>query len=193
MKTAPVTGSIFQGVGGHERPRRNAEAMKMRKAIVGVLSGAALALVVGAAMGSAQPPPPGERGPWMGRAEGLTRFLGLSEQQQGEVRKLMEERRTDHQALREKVERNFEELQQALENANPDPAAVGELAIEGHRLRQKERALREAQDEAIRGLLTPEQRARFDAMRALREEGPGGPPRGGPGLRPDRGPGRSWQ
>jgi Spy/CpxP family protein refolding chaperone len=165
----------------------------MRKTILAVLSGAALALAIGAAVGSAQPPPPGERGPWMGRAEGFARFLGLSEQQQGEVRKLMEERRTDHQTLREKVERNFEELQQALESANPDSAAVGELAIEGHRLRLKERALREAQDEAIRGLLTQEQRVRFDAMKALREEGPGGPPRGGAGLRPDRGPGRSRQ
>jgi Spy/CpxP family protein refolding chaperone len=165
----------------------------MRKTIPAVLSGAAVALVIGAAMGSAQAPPPGERGPWMGRAEGLTRFLGLSEQQQGEVRKLMEERRTDHQALREKIERNFEGLQQALENADPDPTAVGELAIEGHRLRQKERALREAQDEAIRGLLTSEQRVKFDAMKALREEGPGGPARGGPGPRPDRGPGRSQQ
>jgi Spy/CpxP family protein refolding chaperone len=110
----------------------------------------------------------------MGRAEGMARFLGLSEQQQGEVRKLMEERRPEHQTLREKLEKNREELQQALESARPDPAAVGELAIEGHRLRQQARSLREAQDEAVRALLTSEQRARLDAMKALRDEaGPG--------------------
>jgi Spy/CpxP family protein refolding chaperone len=162
----------------------------MRRTIVAVLGAATLALVVGAAVGSAQLPPPGERGPWMGRGEGMARFLGLSEQQQGEVRKLTEDRRADHQALREKVEANFEQLQQALESANPDPAAVGELAIEGHRLRQQERALREAQDRAIRDLLTAEQQVRFDAMKALREEGPGFPPEGGPGPRPGLGPGK---
>jgi len=116
----------------------------------------------------------------MGRAHGLTRFLGLSEQQQDQVRKLMEERRAEHQALREKVEKNREELQRALESANPDPAAVGELAIEGHRLRQQDRALREAQDKAVREVLTGQQRVRFDALRALRQEGPGGPREGGP-------------
>ena len=149
----------------------------MRKTILAVLGGAALVLVLGAAVGSAQPPPPAEGGPWTGRAHGLTRFLGLSEQQQDQVRKLMEERRAEHQALREKVEKNREELRQALESANPDPAAVGELAIEGHRLRQQGRALREAQDKAVREVLTGEQQVRFDALRALRQEGTGGPRR----------------
>jgi Spy/CpxP family protein refolding chaperone len=106
----------------------------------------------------------------------MARLLGLSEQQQDEVRKLMEERRADHQALREKAEKTRDAMQQALESANPDPAVVGELAIEAHRLRQQERALREAQDKAIRELLTAEQRVKFDAMKALREEGMGGRP-----------------
>jgi Spy/CpxP family protein refolding chaperone len=162
----------------------------MRKTILAVLGTAVLALVVGPATGSAQPPPPGERGPWMGRSEPMARFLGLTEPQQDEVRKLMEGRRADHQALREKVEKNREAMQQALESANPDPGVVGELAIEAHRLRQEERVLREAQDKAIRELLTAEQRVKFDAMKAPREEGMGGPRRGGFGPRPERGPGR---
>jgi Spy/CpxP family protein refolding chaperone len=152
------------------------EATYMRKTILAVLGAAVLALVVGPAVASAQPPPPGERGPWMARGGHMARFLGLSEQQQDEVRKLMEERRADHQALRQKVEKTREAMQQALESASPDPAAVGELAIEAHRLRQQERALREAQDKAIRELLTAEQRVKFDAMKALREEGMGGRP-----------------
>jgi Spy/CpxP family protein refolding chaperone len=114
----------------------------------------------------------------------MARFLGLSEAQKGQVQKVMEGRRAKHEALREQIEKNRDELQQALENANPDPAAVGELAIEGHRLREQGRALREAQDRAVRALLTPEQQAKFDTMKALREDG--GPM--GKGLRP-RGPG----
>ena len=162
----------------------------MGKANWAAVGGAALALVLGAVAGSAQPPPPGERGPGTGRPDGVTRFLALSQQQQEQVRKLMDEQRPEHEALREKIEKNRELVQQALETANPDPAAVGELAIEGHRLREQERALREVQEKAFRGLLTAEQRVKLDAMKALREEGMGmgGPPGGGPGPRPDGGP-----
>jgi len=87
----------------------------------------------------------------------------------------MEGRRAEHEALREKLEKNQGEMKEALEGANPDPVAVGELAIEGHRLREQGRTLREAQDKAVRAILTPEQQVRFDAMKALREEGRRGP------------------
>jgi Spy/CpxP family protein refolding chaperone len=160
----------------------------MRKTILAVLGAGVLALLVGPAVGVAQPPPPGERGPGMGRAHRMARFLGLSDQQREAIQKLMEEQRGDHQALREKLKKNRDAMQQALESANPDPTAVGELAIEAHRLRQQLRALRDAQDKAIRELLTPEQKAKFDAMTALREEGMGGPPERG--FAPGRGPER---
>ena len=152
----------------------------MRKTILAVLGGAALALVLGAVAGSAQPPPPGERGPGMVRPDAMARFLALSEQQQEQVRKLMDEQRPEHEALREKLEKNRDLLQQALESANPVPEAVGELAIEGHRLREQQRALREAQEKALRDLLTAEQRVKFDALKALREDGMGSPPGLGP-------------
>ena len=155
----------------------------MRKTILAALAAGPLALALTPAA-DAQAPPPGERGPWGGRGEHVARVLGLTEQQQDAVRKLTEERRAEHQALREKLEANREAMGQALDAAIPDPAAVGELAIEAHRLRQQQRALREAEDDAIRELLTPEQKVKFDAMKALRREGMGGP-RGG-----DRGPGQ---
>ena len=162
----------------------------MRKTILAVLGAGALALGVGPAAVIAQPPPPGEHGPGMGRAEHMARFLGLSEQQQGDVRKLMEGRRADHQALWEKLKTNREAMQQALDSANPDPSAVGELAIEAHRLHQQEKALRDAQDKAIRDILTPDQKVKFDAMKALREGGMGGRPEGGFGHAPDSAPER---
>jgi Spy/CpxP family protein refolding chaperone len=115
----------------------------------------------------------------------MARFLGLSEAQETRVRELMEARRAEHEALREKLDKNQDDLEKALEGASPDPVAVGELAIEGHRLHEQGRALREAQDTAVRQLLTPEQQAKFDAMKALRDEGG---PRGGRGLRHGDGP-----
>jgi len=146
----------------------------VREVNLAILGTAALALALGAgAVGAQVPGPegPGETGPRMGRAEGMARLLGLSEAQKVEVRKLMEGRRAEHEALREQVEANSEELKKALESASPVPAEVGELAIEGHRLREQGRALREAQDKAVRKVLTPEQQAKFDAMKALRDEG----------------------
>jgi Spy/CpxP family protein refolding chaperone len=177
MKTTRAGESIFRG---------EQEAIDMRKTTLAVLGVAVLALAAGPSPGGAEPPSPGDRHPRRGRAESMARFLGLSEQQQEAVRELMEERRAEHQALREKMAVNREAMEQALDVANPDPAAVGERAIEAHRLRKQQRALREAQDDAIRELLTAEQKVKFDAMRVLREEGRGGPPEGGFGPRPAR-------
>ena len=160
----------------------------MRKMNLAVLGTAALALALGAgAVGAQMPGPEGPGGtrPRTGRAEGMARFLGLSEAQKVEVRKLMEGRRAEHEALREQLEANSEELKKALESASPVPAEVGELAIEGHRLREQGRALREAQDKAVRALLTPEQQTKFDAMKALRDEGG---PMGGRGMHHGDGP-----
>jgi Spy/CpxP family protein refolding chaperone len=162
----------------------------MRKMNLAVLGTAALALALGAA-GAQTPEPegPGGMGPRMGRAEGMARYLGLSETQKEQVRKLMEGRRAEHEALREQIGANSEQLEKALESASPVPAEVGELAIEGHRLREQGRALREAQDKAVREILTPEQQAKFDSMKALRDErGPmGGRGMGhGAGPRPPR-------
>jgi Spy/CpxP family protein refolding chaperone len=152
--------------------------MDMRKATLAVVGAVGLALGIGGGAVSAQPPGlEGRRtGPRMGRAEGMARFLGLSDAQKEQVRNLMESRREEQVALRERMRKNRDAMEKALEGSSPDPVAVGELAIEGHRLREQGRALREARDKAVREILTPEQQVRFDAMRALREEG-------GPGLR----------
>ena len=157
----------------------------MRKTILVVLGAVVIALGVGQAAAIAQPPPPGEHGP--GRADRMAKFLGLSQQQQDQVRNLTEDGRGERQALWEKLKTNREAMQQAIDNANPDAAAVGELAIESNRLHKQMDALRDAQDKAIRDLLTPDQKVKFDAMRAMRPEGMGGPR--GAGFGPEHGGG----
>ncbi len=164
------------------------EATLMRKTILAVLGAVVIAVGVGPAAAIAQPPPPGERGPWMGRGDRMAKFLGLTQQQQDQIRKLMESGRADHKALWDKLKTNRESMQQALASASPDPAAVGELAIEAHQLHQQAKALRDAQDKAIRDLLTPDQKVKFDAMKALRAEGLGGPRGAGFGLQHGGGP-----
>jgi Spy/CpxP family protein refolding chaperone len=178
MKTARAADRILEA---------EQEATLMRKTILAGLGAGVIALGVAAA-GIAQPPPPGEHGPWMGRGDRMAEFLGLTDQQQTEVRKLMEDRRGDSRALWEKLKTNREAMQQALESASPDPAAVGELAIEAHKLHQQMQALREAQDQAIRNLLTPDQKVKFDAMKAMRPEGARGPRGAGFGVEHGGGP-----
>lgn len=140
----------------------------MRTTTLAVIGAAGLAL--GAGVVAAQPGPggPGRRG--AGGPERIARVLGLTEEQQAQVRKLTEAQRPKQEALRAQAEANRRALQEALSSANPDPTAVGELTIDGHRLRGEGRKLREAHEQALRQLLTPEQRTKFDALRSLREE-----------------------
>lgn len=164
----------------------------MKTSTVTTAGGLTLALLAATVL-SAQPvgpEGPGPRPPHVGPGappEAMARLLGLSEQQTGELRAILEEQRPVREAHQKKMRENRKRLEEALEGG-ADATTVGEIAIEGHRLREQGRSLHEAADEAIRALLTKEQLAKFDAMRALRAEGgprgPFGP--GGPGMRPPR-------
>ena len=138
----------------------------MRKMNLAVLGTAALALALGAGAAGAQPPGPdgpGGMGPRMGRAEGMARFLGLSEAQKAEVRKLMEGRRAEHEALRAKLEENRDELQKALESASPtrsrsasSPSRVTACASRGgHSARPRTRPFEACSPRSSRRSSTP--------------------------------------
>jgi Spy/CpxP family protein refolding chaperone len=122
----------------------------------------------------------------------LTRMLGLSEEQQETLRGILDEQRPQLEALHEKLSANRDALHQMLEGGSADAAAVGELVLEGRRLHEEGRTLRESQHKAIRGLLTPEQQKKFDAVKERhrgagpRGQGPGGP--GVPGMQKPRQP-----
>lgn len=173
---------------------------------VRLLGAAVLALLSAAA--SAQPP----AGGWGGdsgdrekiaerKREGMARELGLSGPQQAKLREIMDAQRPQREAVRQKIDANREALHQLLESGSADASAVGELVLEGRRLHEESRALREAEQKAIRDSLTPEQQKKFDSMLQRRRdprrpgEGdwPGGLRPGAPGrpVGPDgpRGPG----
>lgn len=127
----------------------------------------------------------------------MARALDLTEEQKESLRASMEAQKTQRQALHQKMRENRQQLRTLLKSANPDPAAVGRLAIEGQRLREQARARREEARQALRAQLTPEQQAKLEAIEALKPErgrgrGPAGKGRGpwGPGGRGDGGPER---
>ena len=85
----------------------------------------------------------------------------------------------------EKLSANREALHELLESGSADANAVGELVLEGRKLHEESRTLREAEQKAIRAILTPEQQKKFDqALEQRRDRGPGrGPRASGPGGR----------
>ena len=164
----------------------------------------AVALAIVAASVAAQPAPwpgpgydPGQgpgAGPGIpppGRHEEMARDLALSEAQQEKVREIMDEQRKEREALYDRLSANRDALHQLLESGSADANAVGELVLQGRKLHEESRALREAEQKAIRAILTPEQQKKFDqVLEQRRDRGPGrgpegfeGRPPGGPGTR----------
>jgi protein CpxP len=167
---------------------------------LGVAFLVAAALLVAAGSAPAQPGPasglelgvafePGPGMPPADRPGGMARDLGLSEAQQEKLREIMDEQRAQREALYEKLSANRDALHELLESGSADANAVGELVLQGRKLHEESRTLRDAEQKAIRAILTPEQQKKFDqALAQRRERGPGrgpdgfqGQPPGGPG------------
>lgn len=160
----------------------------------------AVALLLGAGAAWAQAPegqgpqgapPAGEaRGPYGGH-DRFSRALDLDETQQEKLREIRDEQRPQREALHEKMSANREALHQLLESGTADANAVGELVLEGRRLREEGKALFDAEQKKVRAILNPDQQKKFDAMRERMKEHRRGPDGFGmPGERgPRRGPG----
>jgi Spy/CpxP family protein refolding chaperone len=147
--------------------------MRMKMVAAGVAAGAVLA----GTLLAAEPPMRREGRGGRGARDGAAAYLGLTDEQKAQLAEQREAARPQAQALFGKVQENRERLRQALAAATPDPAVVGSIAIEGHRLQQQLKAQREAGEKALRAILTPEQQTKLDALQALRS----GPGRRGPG------------
>lgn len=152
--------------------------------VVGLTSLASVVVLAGALCVAAQPSdrPMGRHGGPGG--PGLARYLGLTPDQEEQLKTLREGQKPQLEALGNELRENHRQLQEALDVTNPDPAAVGAIAIQGHALQLQMRKLRDEHDKAVRALLTKEQQVKFDALQALRREhgpiGPMGPIGGGP-------------
>ncbi len=140
----------------------------MRQTVVGV-AGAACALWLGVVQLAAQPPAAPDGGvtgaPWRGRLE---RVLGLSDQQKAAFQKTLQQQRPEMESLHSELRGTRQKLDEALAAESPDPAVVGELAIQQHRLLDKQRAMRVLAEQTLRALLTPEQQTKFDVLQSLR-------------------------
>ena len=104
-----------------------------------------------------------------GHIERLMGYLELSDAQQVQIEELTASHREDSRAGAEATRAIHKTLQEMLESEQPEPAAVGEKMIALHNRRRQLKADQQAHMEALRGLLTPEQVEKFDALVAARQ------------------------
>jgi Spy/CpxP family protein refolding chaperone len=139
-----------------------------KASILGVALGAA-ALLAGATQAQA----PAGRGQGRGAAhfQRMAEYLGLSEEQQATWKSLSEQHRADIQPLMQEGRELHQRLKAATSSANPDPAAVGAATLAMKQHREKMKAANEAFQGQLAGILTPDQKAKFDTFKASHKGG----------------------
>jgi len=115
--------------------------------------------------------------------EGVSTYLGLTEEQQSQWKAAHEQLRSTVEPLMKEGHALRDKMRSALDAPKPDPTAVGKLAIAEHDVHKRIRAGHEAVETQLTASLTPEQKTRYDAFKAAR--GMGRRPFGhhGPGMR----------
>ena len=154
----------------------------MKKSIAAVLAlGAVFALLL-AATAMAEPGRMHGRRGFGGHmdADRLADYLSLTEAQKTQVQQLQEKTKVAIGPLFQEHRQLAEAVRTALEN-DADAATVGAAVIAAHEHGEKFRAVREQHEAELEALLTPEQLARWQALKETRRmRRPPGPWLGGP-------------
>jgi Spy/CpxP family protein refolding chaperone len=95
----------------------------------------------------------------------LARYLRLTPEQVQQQRQLVQALRADVEPLREQRKALHEDLREALDGGSPDACAVGAIVVDLSELRGQIRAELEEFDDAFSAILTPEQLARYEALK----------------------------
>ena len=139
---------------------------------VAVITLSSLALV-------AQAPPqrmvagPGQDGPHARQPEKLYEFLQLTPEQTIAWQAVHDEVRARFETLASSQRAAHEQMRKELEASSPDACAVGRLMIQVDAASVERRALHEATEKKAVGLLSEEQKTRYEAWKAALHEGDG--------------------
>ena len=153
-----------------------------RKTLTAALTSLAVvgALAVAQAQGPGAPPPGPGFGPELGPfGHGLTELLGLSAQQQAQLKAMRETHHEASKPLIESARQAREAFRAALEAESPDPTAVGEAALAMHAAEKELKAARQAAFEQMKSILTPDQLQKLEQARGAGWHDRRGPREGG--------------
>jgi len=156
-----------------------------RKSVLMTVAAVAMAALPGAGLAQAQDPPPpapphgrefgpgrpgGPAGPGFGPR--LAEELGLNDDQKAQLDALAAKQRATLRPLMEGARQAHDAFQAALDADNADAVTIGQAALAMKAADRKLRAAHEAAFEEMKAILTAEQAAKLDQVRA-QHKGPG--------------------
>jgi len=108
---------------------------------------------------------PGNPGDILRNARALARYLKLTPAQVETTKQLAKTLHDTTKPLYQQIEPLAEQRRGQLDEANPDACAVGETVVRIDALRDQIQGAREDFDEAFSAILTPEQLAKYEALK----------------------------
>lgn len=106
------------------------------------------------------------------RLQAVVEYLDLSEAQTYEWQTLSDTQQEARRASRDDLRANHEALRDVLDTGSADATRVGQMVIDLHARQQTLRAQHEADVEALKQILTPNQSEKLDALLTARALGP---------------------
>ena len=108
---------------------------------------------------------PGNPGDILRNPRALARYLKLTPAQIETTKQLLQTLHDTTKPLYQQIEPLEEQRRSQLEAASPDACAVGNTLVQIDALRDQIRGAREDFDEAFSAILTPEQLAKYEALK----------------------------
>lgn len=115
----------------------------------------------------AQPPGPRDPGAILHNPRALARYLRLTPEQVTATQKLAADLKATVDPLRQQEKQLRDALETAINAASPSPCDVGQAALNLRANHEKVKAALDDFDKKFSALLTPEQLARYEALKAL--------------------------
>jgi Spy/CpxP family protein refolding chaperone len=139
---------------------------RKRTATTAAIAAFTLAAGLTAALSFAAAAPGGKhRDPSAGRLERLSRVLDLTADQTAGAKPLAEALKAKVEPLQDSARQQRKALHDLLEAPAPDAAQVGQAVLALHETREQAKAAMQEFDRGFTDLLTPEQQARFAALK----------------------------
>ena len=98
------------------------------------------------------------------------RELNLTDDQKAELKQIHEQQKQAMQPLMEQHRQLRDQIEQSLSSGKPDAARIGQLEIQLFNLRSQFKAQHEKMQQSFLNVLTPEQKAQWEKVRAERKQ-----------------------